>query len=188
MSARSNNLEKMLENAFASPKTKPLKRQNSIDNLVKMLGGSPSKNSPSPSKNWFDTNTFMSPVKSKKPARKIAPRSAPKKPARKIAPGLIADSNRRFAHKFDATNTGKKDTQGRIIYAGPAGGLFVISSIGSRVPFIYDKTEKAAKNGTLNYTGKLDRDGHKIYKGKQGGLFVIKPSGKRGNPLRPFRN
>jgi hypothetical protein len=174
---RQNSLEAMLENAFASPtpkkstpKKSPLKRQNSIDDLVKMLTA-PSGRKIAPRS---------------RPAKKIAPRS---RPAKKIAPGVakIALPDRQFAHKFDGMNTGKKDTQGRIIYAGPQGGKFVISSIGSRVPFMDEKLDNKMKAEKNTFTGQVDRDGLAIFRGKQGGLFVIKPSsGKRGNPLRPF--
>jgi hypothetical protein len=196
-SSSNNNLEKMLANAFKSPAKKtPLKRQNSGNDLNKLMakafgsGNTPTPMRNSPQVNWnaYAKTGFMSPVRLMQPvARKIAPRS---KPARKVAPTptRVASPDRKFAHKFpDSMNTGKKDSQGRIIYAGKAGGKFVISSIGSRVPYIYNKIKDKANKGKLNSTGQLDRDGMKIYKGKQGGLFVIKPSGKRGNPLRPFR-
>ena len=197
----SNNLEKMLANAFKStptPKKTPLKRQNSgndLDNLMAKAFGSgtptPQRkmigNTPQVNWNAFSKTGFMSPVRSMYPARKVAPRS---KPARKVAPPprIIASPDRKFAHKFDGMNTGEKDAQGRIIYAGKAGGKFVISSVGSRVPYVYNKIKEKETKGKLNFTGQLDREGLKIYKGTQGGLFVIKNSGKRGNPLRPFRN
>jgi hypothetical protein len=193
----SDNLEKMLANAFKSPAKKtPLKRQNSGNNLDKLMakafgsGNTPTPMRNSPQINWnaYAKTGFMSPVRPIQPiARKIAPRS---KPARKVAPTpmRVASPDRKFAHKFpDSMNTGEKDSQGRIIYAGKAGGKFVISSIGSRVPYIYNKIKDKENKGKLNFTGQLDRESRKIYKGKQGGLFIISQSGKRGNPLRPFK-
>jgi hypothetical protein len=191
----SDNLEKMLENAFKSPAKKtPPKRQNSnnLDALMKRAFGSgntptPSRSSPQVNWNAFAKTGFMSPVRPIQPARKIAPRS---KPARKIAPSptRAASPDRKFAHKFEGMNTGEKDSQGRIIYAGKAGGKYVISSIGSRVPYVHDKIKNKGNKGKLDFTGQLDREGRKIYKGKQGGLYILSQSGKRGNPLRPFKN
>jgi hypothetical protein len=124
------------------------------------------------------------------PKRKIAPKVIRVKPIRKMAPtALIASPDRKFAHKFDGMNSGEKDARGRIIYIGKAGGKYVLSSVGSRVPHVNEKLKAKANKGALEFTGKYDRDGLKIYKGRQGGLFVISPnSGKRKNPLRPFRN
>ena len=194
------NLEKML---METPKSTPLKRKNSIGDLEKMLRGtpiktpSPGKKSPNINLDFFAETGFLSPVrtiptsKTVKPKRKIAPKAVrATNPKRKMAPpALIASPDRKFAHKFDGMNSGEKDSRGRIIYIGKAGGKYVLSSVGSRVPYVNEKLKAKANKGTLEFTGQYDRDGLKIYKGKQGGLFVISPnSGKRKNPLQPFRN
>ncbi|AGE57969.1 PBCV-specific basic adaptor domain-containing protein [Paramecium bursaria Chlorella virus NW665.2] len=197
------NLEKML---METPKSTPMKRKNSIGNLEKMLRGTPAKTpsqgkkSPNINFDFFGETGFLSPVrpvlakKTANPMRKVAPKIMQNpvrvNPKRKMAPpALIASPDRKFAHKFDGMNSGEKDSRGRIIYIGKAGGKYVLSSVGSRVPYVNEKLKAKANKGTLEFTGKYDRDGLKIYKGKQGGLFVISPnSGKRKNPLRPFKN
>jgi hypothetical protein len=206
-SDNNNNIEKMIEKAMRggtkTPKSSPLKRKNSIGNLEKMLRGTPAKTpsqgkkSPNINFDFFGETGFFSPVrtmpakKTVNPMRKIAPKEVrATKPKRKMAPpALIASPDRKFAHKFDGMNSGEKDSRGRIIYIGKAGGKYVISGIGSRVPYVNEKLKAKANKGALEFTGQYDRDGLKIYKGRQGGLFVISPnSGKRKNPLRPFRN
>jgi len=202
------NIERMLMGTPVSgtktPKRSPLKRQNSIDNIERMLMGTPirtpGKKSPNVNWNFFDKTGFLSPPRpvpaknTANPKRKIAPKviQPPTRvnPKRKMAPpALIASPDRKFAHKFDGMNSGEKDARGRIIYIGKAGGKYVLSSVGSRVPYVNEKLKAKANKGALEFTGKYDRDGLKIYKGRQGGLFVISPnSGKRKNPLRPFRD
>lgn len=200
------NFEKMIQGT--PDKSTPLKRKNSIGNLEKMLLGrtpakTPSQGKKSPNINFdfFSKTGFLSPVrpvlanKTVKPMRKVAPKviQPPVRmtnPKKKMAPlALIASPDRKFAHKFDGMNSGEKDSRGRIIYIGKAGGKYVLSSVGSRVPYVNDKLKAKANKGALEFTGQYDRDGLKIYKGRQGGLFVISPnSGKRKNPIRPFRN
>lgn len=192
------NFEKMLQGT-------PVK---STSNLEKMLLGrtpakTPSQGKKSPNINFdfFSKTGFLSPVrpvlakKTANPMRKVAPKviQPPVRmtnPKKKMAPlALIASPDRKFAHKFDGMNSGEKDSRGRIIYIGKAGGKYVLSSVGSRVPYVNEKLKAKANKGALEFTGQYDRDGLKIYKGRQGGLFVISPnSGKRKNPLRPFRN
>ncbi|AGE50471.1 PBCV-specific basic adaptor domain-containing protein [Paramecium bursaria Chlorella virus CVR-1] len=206
-SNNNNNIEKMIERAMRggakTPSKTPLGRKNSIGNLEKMLQGTPAKTpsqgkkSPNINFDFFGETGFLSPVrtmpakKTVNPMRKIAPKEVRAiKPKRKMAPpALIASPDRKFAHKFDGMNSGEKDSRGRIIYIGKAGGKYVLSTVGSRVPYVNEKLKAKANKGTLEFTGKYDREGLKIYKGKQGGLFVISPnSGKRKNPLRPFKN
>ena len=206
-SDNNNDIEKMIERAMRggakTPSKTPLGRKNSIGNLEKMLRGTPAKTpsqgkkSPNINFDFFGETGFLSPVrtmsakKTAKPMRKIAPKEVrATKPKRKMAPpALIASPDRKFAHKFDGMNSGEKDSRGRIIYIGKAGGKYVLSTVGSRVPYVNEKLKAKANKGALEFTGKYDREGLKIYKGKQGGLFVISPnSGKRKNPLRPFKN
>jgi hypothetical protein len=85
--------------------------------------------------------------------------------------------------------TGDKDARGRIIYAGKRGGKFVISSIGSRVPYQHNKIQGRIEKGKYLPAGKVDRAGLTVYKGPRGGLFVIDAtSGKKKNPLMPLKN
>ena len=195
-------IEKAMRGGTKTPKKSPIKRQNSIGNIERMLMGTPirtpGKKSPNVNWNFFDKTGFLSPPRpvpaknTANPKRKIAPQVTRVviNPKRKMAPpALIASPDRKFAHKFDGMNSGEKDARGRIIYIGKAGGKYVLSSVGSRVPYVNDKLKAKANKGALEFTGKYDRDGLKIYKGRQGGLFVISPnSGKRKNPLRPFRD
>ena len=147
-----------------------------------------------------------------KPARKIAPRV--QKPASPVfsllgspvqnggaSPAFslaslgnignepLATPDRKFANKYWGENSGERDKRGRIIYIGSRGGRYVISSIGKRVPYVHDKVKAKANKDELHPTGQVDKKGQKIYQGRRGGLFVIdSSSGKKKNPLRPFRN
>jgi len=101
----------------------------------------------------------------------------------------LATPDRKFANKYWGENSGERDKRGRNIYIGSRGGRYVISSIGKRVPYVHDKVKAKANKDELHPTGQVDKKGQKIYRGKKGGLFVIdSSSGKKKNPLRPFRN
>ena len=193
MSARSNNDMPNLNNLnrFLG-KTPSRKGSPTVNNLERMLRGSSSRSSParsfpSLSPSVFrnvNIDTLFSPVRTpSSPVAKIAPGA---KRVRKIAPSpkRVASPDRKFAHKFDGTNSGEKDSFGRIIWHGPQGGKFVISSVGKRVPHIDANLKKRTNKGVMKNTGQVDRKGRKIFEGKQGGKFVITESGRRTNPLK----
>ena len=211
MSAASNNsLERMLGSALRSPSSKSRASSSKSDNMPNMNNlnkwlastRSPGKKSPSsgrlsPGSNFnFNNLAFLPPLSPvQKTGRKIAPRAmparkqapTPKRPTRPIAPAQppqrVASPDVKFAHKFEGTNSGERDSRGRIIYHGKRGGKYVISSIGKRVPHIEKALKNKSNKGALDFTGKMDRKGRKIYRGKRGGEFVISDSGKRINPI-----
>lgn len=198
MSARSNNDMPNLNNLnrFLG-KTPSRKGSPTVNNLERMLRGSPARSSTarsSPAKSFpslspsvfrnVNIDTLFSPVRMpSSPVAKIAPGA---KRVRKIAPSpkRAASPDRKFAHKFDGTNSGEKDSFGRIIWHGPQGGKFVISAVGKRVPHIDANLKKRTNQGAMKNTGLVDRKGRKIFQGKQGGKFVITESGRRANPLK----
>jgi hypothetical protein len=130
--------------------------------------------------NW---NKFVRNLQNSRPPRyqKIAPLPRAKSPR---AQSRVSSPDRKFAHLFQGTNSGEKDSHGRIIYHGPRGGKYVISSIGKRVPHVDENLKKKSNGGEATFTGKLDRKGRKIFRGKQGGEYVITNSGRRANPLK----
>jgi hypothetical protein len=71
-----------------------------------------------------------------------------------------------------------------VIWHGPRGGKFVISTIGKRVPYVNETLKGKVNNHKMEFTGEVDRKGRKIYKGKSGGKFIITNAGRRANPLR----
>ena len=152
-----NELEKLLRNSgdTPKPKTSTLMPQFSLN-----LGN------------------FFSPPRPVPKARKIAP--SPKKAP---SPQKVASPDRKFAHLFEGTNSGERDSMGRVIYHGPRGGKFVISTIGKRVPYVNESLKSKVNNHKMEFTGQVDRKGRKIYKGKSGGKFIITDSGRRANPL-----
>jgi len=100
------------------------------------------------------------------------------------SPQKISSPDRKFAHLHPGTNSGNKDSMGRIIWHGPRGGRFVISTIGKRVPYHDDDTKLKEKviKGTNKNSGMVDKKGRKIFIGKSGGKYVITEAGRRTNP------
>lgn len=177
------------------------KSQNlSINELEKMLRSS--GNSPKASRQPSLSNLFISPPKKKSMPKKAAsPKAASPKPMvmpqfslslnnffsppkKSPSPQKVSSPDRKFAHLHPGTNSGNKDSMGRIIWHGPRGGRFVISTIGKRVPYHDDDTklkEKVVK-GTNKNSGMVDKKGRKIFIGKSGGKYVITEAGRRTNP------
>lgn len=158
------------------------KSQNlSINELEKMLRSS--GNSPKPSRQ-------STPKKAASPKPMVMPQfslslnnffSPPKKSP---SPQKVSSPDRKFAHLHPGTNSGNKDSMGRIIWHGPRGGRFVISTIGKRVPYHDDDTKLKEKlvKGTNKNSGMVDKKGRKIFIGKSGGKYVITEAGRRTNP------
>jgi hypothetical protein len=126
----------------------------------------------------LDLANFFSPPRKVPKARKIAP--SPKKAP---SPQKVSSPDRKFAHLFEGTNSGERDSMGRTIWHGPRGGKFVISTIGKRVPYVNESLKSKVINHKMEFTGVVDRKGRKIYKGKSGGKFIITDTGRRANPL-----
>lgn len=150
---------------------------NELEKLLRNSGNTP-KRMPSPQFS-LNLDSFFTPPRPVVPkARKIAP--SPKKAP---TPQKVSSPDRKFSHLFEGTNSGDKDSMGRIIYHGPRGGKFVISTIGKRVPYVNEALKSKVNNKKMEFTGMVDRKGRKIYKGKSGGKFIITDTGRRANPL-----
>ena len=149
---------------------------NELEKLLRNSGNTPKK-MPSPQFS-LNLDSFFTPPRPGPKARKIAP--SPKKAP---SPQKVSSPDRKFAHLFEGTNSGEKDTMGRIVYHGPRGGKFVISTIGKRVPYVNEALKGKVNTHKMEFTGAVDRKGRKIYKGKSGGKFIITNAGRRANPL-----
>ena len=169
-----------IDNLFKSPSPSRKSSPNiTTDELAKLLrnSGNTPKKMPSPQFS-LNLDSFFSPPRQVPKARKIAP--SPKKAP---SPQKVSSPDRKFSHLFEGTNSGNKDSLGRVIWHGPRGGKFVISSIGKRVPYVHESLKGKVNDQKMVFTGTVDRKGRKIYKGKSGGKFVITNTGKRANPL-----
>ncbi len=130
----------------------------------------PSSKPSSPALSFLGNDIIIPPKVSKVAPRsvkpkmsKVAPRSVKPKVS-KVAPRAsrensssrseVSSPDRKFAHKFDGMNTGKKDPKGRVIYEGKRGGLYVISNIGKRVPIVHEKTHDKVSKGKYDLAAK----------------------------------
>jgi len=169
-----------INNLLRSPsprKSSPNITTNELEKLLRNSGNTP-KRMPSPQFS-LNLDSFFSPPRPVPKARKIAP--SPKKAP---SPPKVSSPDRKFSHLHEGTNSGEKDSMGRVIWHGPRGGRFVISTIGKRVPYVNEALKGKVNNHKMEFTGEVDRKGRKIYKGKSGGKFIITNSGRRANPLR----
>ena len=167
-----------IDNLLRSPsprKSSPNITTNELEKLLRNSGNTPKK-MPSPQFS-LNLDSFFTPPRPGPKARKIAP--SPKKAP---SPQKVSSPDRKFAHLFEGTNSGNRDSMGRIVYHGPRGGKFVISTIGKRVPYVNESLKSKVNNHKMEFTGMVDRKGRKIYKGKSGGKFIITDSGRRANP------
>lgn len=168
-----------IDNLLRSPsprKSSPNITTNELEKLLRNSGNTPKK-MPSPQFS-LNLDSFFSPPRPGPKARKIAP--SPKKAP---SPQKVSSPDRKFAHLFEGTNSGNRDSMGRVVYHGPRGGKFVISTIGKRVPYVDESLKRKVNNHKMEFTGMVDRKGRKIYKGKSGGKFIITDTGRRANPL-----
>lgn len=168
-----------IDNLLRSPsprKSSPNITTNELEKLLRNSGNTPKK-MPSPQFS-LNLDSFFTPPRPGPKARKIAP--SPKKAP---SPQKVSSPDRKFAHLFEGTNSGNRDSMGRIVYHGPRGGKFVISTIGKRVPYVNESLKSKVNNHKMEFTGMVDRKGRKIYKGKSGGKFIITDTGRRANPL-----
>ena len=171
------NIDNLLRSPSPRKSSSPNITANELEKLLRNSGNTP-KRLPSPQFS-LNLDSFFSPPRPVVPkARKIAP--SPKKAP---SPPKVASPDRKFAHLFEGTNSGERDTMGRVIYHGPRGGKFVISTIGKRVPYVNEALKSKVNNKKMEFTGMVDRKGRKIYKGKSGGKFIITDTGRRANPL-----
>jgi hypothetical protein len=156
-----NELGKLLRNSGSSPSSPTLSSQFSINLDAPLLttGG---------------MQHFLNVPRAKKNAP--SPKKVP-------SPQRMSSPDRKFSHLHEGTNSGEKDSMGRVIWHGPRGGKFVISTIGKRVPYVNDTLKSKVNNHKMESTGVLDRKERMIYKGKSGGRFVITDTGRRANPL-----
>jgi len=183
-----------INNLLRSPsprKSSPNITTNELEKLLRNSGNTP-KRMPSPQFSLNLDSFFSSPPRPVPKARKIAPSpSRPVPKARKIAPSpkkissppKVSSPDRKFSHLHEGTNSGEKDSMGRVIWHGPRGGKFVISTIGKRVPYVDESLKSKVNSHKMENTGTVDRKGRKIYKGKSGGYFIITNAGRRANPL-----
>lgn len=168
-----------IDNLLRSPsprKSSPNITTNELEKLLRNSGNTPKK-MPSPQFS-LNLDSFFTPPRPGPKARKIAP--SPKKAP---SPQKVSSPDRKFAHLFEGTNSGNRDSMGRIVYHGPRGGKFVISTIGKRVPYVNESLKSKVNSHKMEFTGMVDRKGRKIYKGKSGGKFIITDTGRRANPL-----
>lgn len=173
------NIDNLLKSP--SPRRKPSSPNittNELEKLLKNSGNTPKPKTTLPPQFSLDLDNFLSPPRPVPKAREIA--SSPKKAP---SPQKVSSPDRKFAHLFEGTNSGEKNSMGRIIWHGPRGGKFVISTIGKRVPYVNEKLKGKVNGHKMEFTGMVDRKGRKIYKGRSGGKFVITETGKRANPL-----
>jgi hypothetical protein len=180
------NIDNLLRSPSPSRKASTNITTNELEKLLRNSGNTPKPKSPLMPQPQFSLNldSFFSPPRPVPKARKIAP-SPKKAPSLKKAPSpqKVSSPDRKFSHLFEGTNSGNKDSLGRVIWHGPRGGKFVISSIGKRVPYVHESLKGKVNDQKMVFTGTVDRKGRKIYKGKSGGKFVITNTGKRANPL-----
>ena len=170
------NIDSLFKSPSARRSSSPNITTNELEKLLRNSGNTP-KRLPSPQFS-LNLDSFFSPPRKVPKARKIAP--SPKKAP---SPQKVSSPDRKFAHLFEGTNSGERDSMGRIIYHGPRGGKFVISTIGKRVPYVNESLKSKVNNHKMEFTGMVDRKGRKIYKGKSGGKFIITDTGRRANPL-----
>jgi len=177
-SSRNNNMPNF-DSLFRTSSSKS--NDISTNELARMLRSS--GNSPKPSRQ-------STPKKAASPEPMIMPQFSLSlnnffSPAKKSpSPQKISSPDRKFGHLHPGTNSGNKDSMGRIIWHGPRGGRFVISSIGKRVPLVDDdkKLKEKLVKGTNKNSGLVDKKGRKIFIGKSGGKYVLTEAGKRTNP------
>ncbi len=171
------NIDNLLRSPSPRKSSSPNITTNELEKLLRNSGNTPKKTLPTPQFS-LNLDSFFSPPRPVPKARKIAP--SPKKVP---SPPKVSSPDRKFAHMFEGTNSGEKDPMGRVIWHGPRGGKFVISTIGKRVPYVNETLKGKVNNHKMEFTGMVDRKGRKIYKGKSGGKFVITDTGRRANPL-----
>lgn len=171
------NIDNLLRSPSPRKSSSPNITTNELEKLLRNSGTTPKKTLPTPQFS-LNLDNFFSPPRPVPKARKIAP--SPKKAP---SPPKVSSPDRKFAHLYEGTNSGEKDSMGRIIWHGPRGGKFVISTIGKRVPYVNETLKSKVNNHKMEFTGVVDRKGRKIYKGKSGGKFVITDTGRRANPL-----
>jgi len=159
-----------IDNLLRSPSPRKSKSPT-INELAKML------------KNSGNTPKKLMPQFSLNLDNLISPRKATPSPKKTPSPPKVSSPDRKFAHLHQGTNSGEKDSMGRIVWHGPRGGQYVISSIGKRVPYVDESLKSKVNDKKMEFTGQVDRKGRKIYKGKSGGKFVITNAGRRTNPL-----
>ena len=171
-----------IDNLFKSPSPRrsssPNITTNELEKLLRNSGNTPTPKSTLLPQFSLDLGNFFSPPRQVPKARKIAP--SPKKAP---SPQKVSSPDRKFSHLFEGTNSGERDSMGRVIWHGPRGGKFVISTIGKRVPYVNETLKSKVNNHKMEFTGVVDRKGRKIYKGKSGGKFIITDTGRRANPL-----
>ena len=172
------NIDNLLKSPSPRKSTSPNITMNELEKLLRNSGNTPKPKSTLTPQFSLDLANFFSPPRPAPKARKIAP--SPKKAP---SPQKVSSPDRKFAHLFEGTNSGERDSMGRIIYHGPRGGKFVISTIGKRVPYVNESLKSKVNNHKMEFTGVVDRKGRKIYKGKSGGKFIITDTGRRANPL-----
>jgi len=173
------NINNLLKSPSPSKKSSPNITTNELEKLLRNSGNTPKGNSTLTPQFSLDFDNFYPPPPGPVPkARKIAP-----SPPKALSPQKASSPDRKFAHLFEGTNSGNKDSMGRVIWHGPRGGKFVISTIGKRVPYVNNSLKKKVNNQKMEFTGIVDKKGRKIYKGKSGGKFVITDMGRRANPL-----
>lgn len=171
------DINNLLKSPSPRKSSSPNITTNELERLLRGSGNTP-RRLPSPQFS-LNLDSFFSPPRPVVPkARKIAP--SPKKAP---SPQKVSSPDRKFSHLFEGTNSGDKDSMGRVIWHGPRGGKFVISTIGKRVPYVNESLKSKVNNKKMEFTGQVDRKGRKIYKGKSGGKFIITDSGRRANPL-----
>ena len=173
------DINNLLKSPSPRKSSSPNITTNELERLLRGSGNTPKpKTSPLMPQFSLNLESFFTPPRKVPKARKIAP--SPKKAP---SPPKVSSPDRKFAHLFEGTNSGEKDSMGRVIYHGPRGGKFVISTIGKRVPYVNESLKSKVNNHKMEFTGQVDRKGRKIYKGKSGGKFIITDTGRRANPL-----
>ena len=174
-----NELEKLLRNS-GSTRSSP-RTTNELEKLLRNSGSARS----SPSSPTLPN--LVVPLLTEEEMQHFfnSPRARKNSPSPKKAPSprKVSSPDRKFSHLHDGTNSGEKDPMGRVIWHGPRGGKFVISTIGKRVPYVNQSLKNKVNKQKMEFTGMVDRKGRKIYKGKSGGRFVITDTGRRANPL-----
>jgi hypothetical protein len=82
-------------------------------------------------------------------------------------------------------NTGRKNAQGRTIWQGPRGGLYVLTQSGRHgKPAVGRKPATKATKPTAANTGTVDGKGRPIFRGPRGGLFVLGAGNTRLAPAK----
>ena len=172
------NINNLLRSPSSRKSSSPNITTNELEKLLRNSENTPKPKSTLTPQFSLNLANFFSPPRPVPKARKIAP--SPKKAP---PPQKVSSPDRQFAHLHEGTNSGEKDSMGRVIWHGPRGGRFVISSIGKRVPHVDGALKSKVNTHKMQFTGQVDRKGRKIYKGKSGGKFVITDTGRRANPL-----